>query len=494
MFVGGLSVVAIAAISAGLFMAFRSQEGNDKKVAQGPTHGPGQQKKIEDNKPKGERPSAPPASGKKTRTEEDDEPPAVPPAKTPPEQPPEKTPEKPRETAPEKHPDKSSEMPPKRGPEPAPDVPPVKDPPPARDPKPGQASKTRDGAMTAIIHPEKNLRFVDVSPDGTTLYTAAWDNRLRVWDAATLDLKDEFELPKPDRQPNSRLHAALSPDGKRLVFAHWDLLQIMDLASKKVEIFGGMPKEEHGLGQIILSGDGRVALSRWATVDYALWQVPERKFVTKLKYDGMGLARNNASVLGSDGGSWAHAPMNAYGVSLRSLPDCRDLGLLAGPETPDAGDATNYSGWAPALSPKGRLFAYVQSHKQERRIRVFDLVKRDLRHDMPLLKYSKNVLDPIADSLAISPDEKLLVVLDSDRWLHGYDLEKGKFLGAFAFPRLGAWSSGGDDERVVRFTRDGRRLVAGALNLVKVWDLESVAWPDPADPVNQPEPAKGPMR
>src|SRR5262249_18349269 len=76
---------------------------------------------------------------------------------------------------------------------PDPGKPPVEGPPP---PKNENAGKTRDGAMTLTAHPDKHLRFAAISPDGKVLYTAAWDNQLRIWDADKFELKDELPLPK----------------------------------------------------------------------------------------------------------------------------------------------------------------------------------------------------------------------------------------------------------------------------------------------------------
>jgi WD40 repeat protein len=485
--IGGLcGGVVLAACAVALFLYF-SRPGPGKAVAQAPRNGTDQQVR-EEGPPKREAPVETAREDKKGPDDPKQPPPEV---KGPSEEPPPKPDPDPRKPP--------VEDPPAPKPDPGPRKPPVEEPP-APPPKIARVSKTRDGAMTLVVHPEKNLRFTAVSPDGKLLYTAAWDNQLRVWDAETFDPKDEFPLPKPDPQPNSRLQAALSPDGKSLVFAHWDFLQIMDLKTKKADVFEGMPREEHGLGQIVLSRDGRVALTRWATVNYAVWRVADRKFIAKLSYDGMGLARGNASVLAPDGSYWINAPGHANGVVARSLPDLRDLGAWSGLERLTAFEAaTDYIPSAPALSPKGKLLAYAQHRKGDKGagvIRVFDLARRTLARELPLKKYSKEVLDPEVNAIAISPDDKLLVAIDSHRWVHGYDLAKGTFLGAFAFPRPGAWSNGGDDERTVLFTADGRRLIAGALNLVKVWDRDNLAWPDPLDPANQPEQMadKGPAK
>ena len=76
----------------------------------------------------------------------------------------------------------------------------------------------------------------------------------------------------------------------------------------------------------------------------------------------------------------------------------------------------------------------------------------------------------------------MLVAIDEHRWLHGYDLEAGTFLGAVELPRPDPYA-GGDDEKTVVFTRDGRGLLVGACNYVKVWDRDGVAWTkEPATP------------
>lgn len=451
--IAGLGGIAVLALGTLAYLTFNSWS-NSTKLAQASQKGTDQAQTAKDTS-KEAQPAATAQDGKKTTSKEDKKPEEKkPPDKMPPEKPIDKPPlEKPPVT-----------------------------------PKVEHVSKTPDGAMTLVAHPEKHLRFTAVSPDGKTLYTAAWDNQLRLWDTAKFEPKADLPLPKPDSQPNSRLQAALSPDGKSLLFAHWDILQVMDLETKKVEVFEGMPKEEHGLGQIVLSADGRTAVTNWATVSYALWRIPDRKFVSKLAYDGMGLARGQASALVPDGSCWIHAPQTGNGVQLRALPDGRDLGSCSGPEKPTGIDASIYVPTAPVLSPKGKLLAYAQVRKGGRSIRVFDFAKRIMLHDLPLTKHAKETLDPQVTSMAIAPDEKLLVVLDSHRWLHGFDLEKGAFLGAIAFPRPNPSGTGGDDEHTVLFTNDGRRLIAAACNLVKVWERDTLVWPKPEDPVNQPRP------
>jgi WD40 repeat protein len=464
----GAVVVLAAAACAVVYVMFFLRPGESKPIVQAPQINIEQQPTPEipiRKEPAVETPKEP-----VPKTEPDPKKVPPPEEKKPPEEP---RPEKP---------------PPEIKPPPVPPKPPVEVPP-AKPAKVPLVNKTRDGAMTLTTHPDKNLRFTAVSPDGKILYTAAWDNQLRSWDTETFDLKEEVDLPKPDKQPNSRLQAALTPDGKSVVFAHWDILQIMDLKSQKVDVFEGMPNEEHSLGQIVLSRDGKVALTRWATVSYAGWRVTDRKFVTKLTYDGMGLARNNASVLGADGSSWVHTAANTNAIHLRALPTLRDLGTLTVPEAGGPGDTSSYS--APVLSPKGRYLAAGRFRRGAGSVRVFDLNTRALIRDLPVKKYSKDLLDPEVNSIAISPDEKLLVAMDSHRWVHGYDLVKGTFLGAFAFPKPGAWSNGGDDERTVQFTKDGRYLVAAGLNLVKVWERDKLVWPDPTDPANQPEEVAG---
>src|SRR5262249_40806089 len=175
-----------------------------------------------------------------------------------------------------KPPEKDDKRPPEQKVEPGP-----------KDPQTPAPIKASDGARILVTHPQRNLRFLGVSPDGKSIYTASWDEQFRAWDANTLALKGEMPLPKPDVVKNTRLRAALSDDGKTLVFAHWDVLQALNLDTKKVEPFEGMPKEEHGLGRIRLSADGTTALTNWDTVSFALWRVPERKFVAKLRPDGV---------------------------------------------------------------------------------------------------------------------------------------------------------------------------------------------------------------
>ncbi len=490
--VGALCAVLLLAGGAAVYVVFFMPLRAGKAVAQCPQGSTEPRREAEDPQPR-EAPVAAPPADKQEPKESDDRheskqpddakvsPPEV---KKPPEDPPHPEVKKPPEERP----------PQKPRPEPPGDpVPPRRPPegPPAPPPRVAHVSKTRDGATTLTAHPEKNLRFAALSPDGKTLYTAAWDNKLRLWDAETFEPGDEIDLPKPDKQPNSRLNAALTPDGKSLLFAHWDFLQIMDLKSKKVEVFEGMPNEEHGIGQIVLSGDGRVALTNWGTVAYALWRVPDRKFLTKLNYDGMGLARGNASLLARDGSSWVHAANNTNAIHVRRLPDLRDLGSWTAPEAGPV-DPLSFHSWAPALSAKGRFLAVAQLRNDARSIRVFDLARRSLARDLPLKKYSRGGLDPTVTSIAFSPDDKVLVAMDSDRWVHGYDLTKGTFLGAFAFPLPRPWSSGGDDTCVVQFSADGQRLVAAGLNLLKVWDRDKLTWPDPTDPTNQPVAMAGP--
>lgn len=327
-------------------------------------------------------------------------------------------------------------------------------------------TKTPDGALTVAIHPKQALRFMAVSPDGKTLYTAAWDNELRTWDLDTLIEKSSLPLPKPDKEPNTRLQAALSPDGKSILFNHWDVLQILTLESQKVEQFTRPPKQTSHIGDIRISADGSTALTEsgfW----FAVWNVPERKFIAELKYDNSGLASGNSFALAPDAKFWIHTANNSDGARLLLLPDCKRIGDCAGLEKLQSIDEISSHPSYPVVSPTGKRLAYAQSCKGVRTIRVFDLATRKLLQEMPFPKMGKSTLNPSVEQITFAPDEKSLLVLDDHRWVRGYDLEAGKMVGAFQVDRSPVT---GNDAKFIAITRDESRVIIGLDNWVKVWD------------------------
>ncbi len=338
-----------------------------------------------------------------------------------------------------------------------------------KEPNAEGPTKTPDGALTVRIHPTRSLRFLAVNPDGKTLYTAAWDEVLRFWDLDTLIEQSALPLPKPDKERNTRLQAALAPDGKHIVYNHWEVLQIVDLETKKIEAFTDLPKGNHNIQQVHFSRDGTHVITHWGNVSFALWNVPRRKFVAELRYDAGGLAHGDAVALAPDATYWIHTANNTNGARLLSVPDSQVIGECFGTEKIEFIDMIAFDPSVPVVSPSGKWLAYAQRKKNNlRSIRVFDLAARKLIHEMPFTKLSKKaVLEPRIASIAFAPDEKTLLVLDDHRGVHGYNLDDGSFLGAFTIDtpnRLG------NEAKTAAFTPDGRRVVIGCDNYVKVWD------------------------
>jgi WD40 repeat protein len=204
-----------------------------------------------------------------------------------------------------------------------------------------------------------------------------------------------------------------------------------------------------------------------------VWDVPQRKRVALMKYDEGGLTRGNSFALAPDGKSWIHTANNSDGARLLSLPDCKRLGDCAGPIKVSNIETASYHPSVPVVSPTGKWLAYAQTKKtNERSIRVFELATRKMVYEMPFVKLSaKESLDPLIASIAFAPDEKMLLVLDDHRGVHGYNLETGTFQGAFVFDtpkRLG------NEAKTVLFTSDGQRVVIGCDNYVKIWQRDAL--------------------
>lgn len=108
-------------------------------------------------------------------------------------------------------------------------------------------------------------------PGTTEFGVGASISVLRVWDAATGKLLDEFEAEEPDR---GLCRIALSEDGKILASGHYERLRIWDVQTGKViRTIDGEPTVQYGQYGPAISPDGKILASLDVKNGIWLWDI-----------------------------------------------------------------------------------------------------------------------------------------------------------------------------------------------------------------------------
>ncbi|HTU89248.1 MAG TPA: sigma-70 family RNA polymerase sigma factor [Gemmataceae bacterium] len=270
--------------------------------------------------------------------------------------------------------------------------------------------------------------IVAFSPDRKILVsTVSGDSALHLWDTATG--KEIRKIPIPIKQGYSPGAIVFSPDGKRLAVIGPQLKELW-----LIEIDTGK--------------------QLWCMEGTSIWTFIYPCFSP----DGRILA-----VAGKESMHWIDT---TSGRVLRRI------------SLPKDGRST-----AAAITPDGRAVAVAFSTRKQQTLILWEIASGKERLTMPAPQGQPVKLDGLefSDSLAFSPDGRLLAYGGWDRYVHLWDAHTGKL--------VRRWEGHHGDIDSLAFAPDGRRLASASLDTtVLIWDVPQLPKEKPrATPLTQQE-------
>jgi WD40 repeat protein len=283
--------------------------------------------------------------------------------------------------------------------------------------------------------------FGAYSSDGRTIVSAGWDGRLCLWDGRT-------GAPIRSWQPHvSFSHAALSPDGKRVLACGNDEVRVFDAATgKELHRFRG---ETTGVMAADLSSDGKLLALTEGKGEVVLRRADDGSLVRR--FAGQAAQHDNLSLaLSPDGRLLAglhrlrlHFWDVATGADLPGVEGDQPYGRLV--FSPDGGRLTAFSG--------DNLTTWDVSTRKK---------VSELALDTP------SALD--LHAFALSPDGRVAVTSDSSGEFRVWELASGRERFRFASPSGLVFS--------LAFAPDGRTLLTGnADGTLLAWDVAALPRP-----------------
>jgi WD40 repeat protein len=358
--------------------------------------------------------------------------------------------------------------------------------------------------------------FLTSSPDGKTLAAGSYTGTIQFWEAATGKRLGLYE-----GAPGRSSGVGFGPDGRVLV---WSLSgQAVTLYDVKAEKYltptaghqtgvNGIAFAADGKSLLSVSGDGHVC--RWDVKDGAETRHTELRDDDNVRVYGPGIMRHNGFTVSPDG---KYLLSGSFDGSLR-LWD-----LARGRELCTLGNQQPGQGLAAVFSPDGSRVASagfeVQNQTRTRTVRLWDvetgqelLVLRGQQGDVRCLAFApdgkvlvsgSNTFDPArgniqvfeaqvwdtatgkklfriqrdnanGQTLAFSPDGKILALAGQGGTVGLWDGATGKELRPLDIPGAGGWVN-----TPVIFAPDSKTLAAGMMdntgmvNKVVVWEVGS---------------------
>jgi WD40 repeat protein len=338
-----------------------------------------------------------------------------------------------------------------------------------------------------------DVTFVSFGPDGQTLVTAAQDNTIRLWDLTSGKEIRRFGRHKPGvlkgagnlqleealglmAQRNDGLSVALTRDGKTLAVASGNLVQLTNVATGQElrEIQG----PSSGLAGLLFSPDGRTLAGRATNGAVFVWATDTGKELHQLKpakrpasneivltiggaADGPGMAFTaNGKILAA--ASTDYEKQKAiHSVKFWDMASGKEIRKLKAPDRVSA----------VAIAQGGKILAYGAGDN----VYLSDAEEGKEIHRL-------KVADGGIVALALSPDEKTLVVRGKNQRMRVWDTNSGKELqqlsAAEPAERVGGLAGGlmflnsgfaAPEARVLAISTDGKKVAAASGHSVRVW-------------------------
>jgi RNA polymerase sigma factor (sigma-70 family) len=320
--------------------------------------------------------------------------------------------------------------------------------------------------ITILSGHNHKIHSAAFTPDGRTLVTACYRNRVCRWDVARGELRKSFDLSLPEGRT-----ACLSPDGSTLALVSpfgqakpgdTDSLWDTETGRQRCAVPSRRTASDYGLA---FSPDGKVLATDWTEagsdqVTIVLWDVETAKELTKFK-----TPTRAAFVL-------TFAPDGKTLLSSGSEPMVRLWDTATGKqrftETDHAGAIT-----AMSFTPDGRTLV---SGADDGTLRVWDIAAARPRHLLVGHRVGTHAL--AVHALAVAADGKTALSGGADGCLRLHDLVTGQQRRRFVLEKSPeAWREPEYQVRSLALAPDGRTAASWSATDLReravfhVWDL-----------------------
>jgi WD40 repeat protein len=323
----------------------------------------------------------------------------------------------------------------------------------------------RSGQMDRLdCGAESEVRAVAFSPDGNTLLSGGWDNKVRVW-----DLKTREQTKICAGHTNHVFDVTFSPDGKTFASCGRDLtVRIWDTESGM--LIDSLKGHSARVSTLTYAPDSNTLVSGGRDASVVFWNQSKQQIpFTDLPHGHSVLSvafSKDGQMIAAAGGETA--PTESSSVKLWSLTPNKELGSL------------NHTGIVTvvAFSPKDDLLA---TWSTDGYLRLWNVQTLELRKSISIPTASSPVL--FRRSLCFSADARTLAVSAGGVDIQLLDLETESvkqvlsgdrtMLTSAAFSPDGSFLTAGSFDRTIKVwrTSDGQRLHTLSGHKDYVWSV-----------------------